>query len=238
VPGAKDAVQLDSVSVQLNGRQILRELTAAIPAGAITGLLGPSGAGKTTLMRVIVGLQRADGQATVLELKAGNPGLRHQLGYMTQAASVYQDLTVDENLGYFAALVGAGSAELQAIRDKVGLSSHRQQLISNLSGGERTRVSLAAALLGRPRLLVLDEPTVGLDPVLRASLWQQFRELAAAGTSLVVSSHVMDEAEHCDHLLLLREGRLIATGSPAAIMKRTKTQRMEAAFLSLVGEAV
>lgn len=231
------AIQLERIEVKIGDRQILQDLSASIPAGAITGLLGPSGAGKTTLMRALVGLKRVQGgKLVVLGDKPGSPALRRRTGYMTQAVSVYQDLTVGENLNYFAALVAAPRAQVNEIIDRVSLEECKNQLVSSLSGGQRARVSLAAALLGRPKLLVLDEPTVGLDPVLRQELWAQFRELAAGGTTLVISSHVMEEAEHCHYLLLMREGSVIASGSPRQIMKSVSAQTMEQAFLLIVRE--
>lgn len=228
------AIKLKNLSVALDGQPVLTHLYAEISEGRITGLLGPSGAGKTTLMRVLVGLQRpTGGQAEVLGLPAGSGRLRGQIGYVTQNQSVYLDLTVRENLDYFAALWGGG-ADPAAVLEQVHLGDFAGRLVRDLSGGQRSRVSLAAALLGRPRLLVLDEPTVGLDPVLRQELWQIFDQLAGAGTSLLVSSHVMDEAQRCHELLLLREGRILTQESPGGLMRRTHTESVEDAFLRLV----
>jgi ABC-2 type transport system ATP-binding protein len=235
---ATPAIELSRLSVRLDGTTVLADLDVAIVAGKITGLLGPSGAGKTTLMRVIVGLQRpAHGRATIFGQPAGRPALRRQIGYVTQSLSVYPDLTVSENLRYFGAMVGATPAQIATTLQAVDLEPYARQLVKTLSGGQRARVSLAAALLGQPRLLVLDEPTVGLDPVLRQRLWQQFHELAASGTTLLISSHVMEEAERCQELLLLREGRLLATGTPAALKRQTASPTIEAAFLRLVEAA-
>jgi ABC-2 type transport system ATP-binding protein len=156
---------------------------------------------------------------------------------VTQAPSVYADLTVRENLRYFAAVVGAPGSDVDRVVDEVGLGSHADVVVGRLSGGQEARVSLAAALLGEPELLVLDEPTVGLDPVLRRDLWGLFRDLAERGTTLVVSSHVMDEATHCDRLLLLREGRLLADDTLDGLLTRTGTSDVEAAFLALVEDA-
>lgn len=230
-----NAISLDNLSVRLGGQPVLSGLTAELPAGKIIGLLGPSGAGKTTLMRVLVGLQQpTSGQAAVLGMPAGSRQLRGQVGYMTQAQSVYQDLTVRENLIYFAALAKEQSNP-QAVLEQVRLEDFAGRLVRDLSGGQKSRVSLAAALLGRPKVLVLDEPTVGLDPVLRQELWEIFDSLVKAGVTLMVSSHVMDEARHCDQLLLLREGRILAQDSPDALMRRTHTETVEDAFLRLVG---
>lgn len=213
---------------------MLRDVSASIRAGQDTGLLGPSGCGKTTLMRSIVGVQRiAGGSVEVLGEPAGSPGLRHRVGYVTQAPSVYADLTVEENLDFFAAVVGASAAKARVL-SIVGLGGAEDRVVGRLSGGQRSRVSLAVALLGQPDLLVLDEPTVGLDPVLRRQLWATFSDLAAAGTTIIVSSHVMDEAQRCDRLLLMREGALIADDSPEALLQSTGAADVESAFLSLI----
>ncbi len=203
--------------------------------GEVTGLLGPSGCGKSTLMRSLVGVQIIEsGTVTVLGLPAGHKDLRHRIGYVTQAPSVYDDLTVTENLRFFAQVLGADDAEVGRCIDAVALGDQRHDVVANLSGGQWSRTSLAVALLGRPELLVLDEPTVGLDPVLRRDLWAMFHDLADAGAAVLVSSHVMDEAERCDRLLLMREGRLLADETPAALLRATGCDDIESAFLSLV----
>jgi ABC-2 type transport system ATP-binding protein len=214
---------------------VLSGLTFEVPAASVTGLLGPSGCGKTTLMRSAIGVQRIrSGTLTVLGRPAGDPALRRQVGYASQGASVYLDLTVIENLRYFAAALRAAPSDVPRVIEEVDLTAHANSLTGRLSGGERSRVSLAVALLGTPRLLVLDEPTVGLDPVLREQLWDLFARLAEAGMTLLVSSHVMDEAERCDALLLMREGRLLAHETPAALKERTGTQDLDSAFLHLL----
>jgi ABC-2 type transport system ATP-binding protein len=230
-----NAIEVEHLVVARGKRRVLHGLTCAIPSGTVTGLLGPSGSGKTTLMRAIVGVQRVEsGTVTVLGRPAGSASLRDKIGYLTQAPSVYADLTVQENARYFASLYGAGAAAAdQAIID-VGLAEARSQLVGTLSGGQRARASLACAILGRPRLLVLDEPTVGQDPVLRNELWQRFHALAKDGTTLLVSSHVMDEAGRCDRLLFIREGLLIADDTPASVRQRTGTDDLEEAFLRLI----
>ena len=213
---------------------MLPGISLEIRRGAVTGLLGPNGSGKTTLIRSIVGVQVIeDGEVTVLGAPAGSPELRRVVGYVTQAPSVYGDLTVRENLHYFARILAAGAERVDAAIRTVALRAHADQVVGTLSGGERSRVSLASALVGRPQLLVLDEPTVGLDPVLRRDLWQTFHELADGGASLLVSSHVMDEADRCDDLVLLRDGRIVATGSPDELRRRTGMDDLEAAFLAL-----
>src|SRR3954470_991638 len=229
------AVTVTDLVVHRGARRVLHEVGCAIPPGQVTGLLGPSGSGKSTLMRAIVGVQQVrSGQVTVLDRPAGAATLRSRVGYVTQAPSVYADLTVRENARYFAALYGRGAAAADGAIADVGLSDAAGQLVENLSGGQRSRASLACALVGEPELLVLDEPTVGLDPVLREELVIRFHALAAAGTTLIVSSHVMDEAGRCDRLLLLREGRLLSDSTPAELRSRAGTDDLEAAFLSLV----
>jgi ABC-2 type transport system ATP-binding protein len=233
--GADPAVSIEHLTVVRGKRTALEDVTVRIAEGTITGVLGPSGCGKTTLIRSIVGTQIiAGGTVTVLGRPAGSPELRHRVGYVTQDPTIYEDLRVLDNVRYFASLYGSdATAADEAIRN-VGLDDHRTALCGNLSGGQRTRVSLACALVAHPDLLVLDEPTVGLDPVLRVDLWEQFRLLARNGTTLLVSSHVMDEADHCGDLLLLREGRLLAHTTPTQLREDTGCQSLEAAFLSVI----
>ena len=233
----KNAVEIAGLTVVRGGRTVLEGLDLAIGDG-VTGLLGPSGCGKTTLLRCLAGVQRvASGEVTIFGEPAGSAPLRHRLGYVTQAASVYDDLTVVENLRFFARVLGVDRDDVDRAVAAVDLDSHRDQVVGRLSGGQRSRASLAVALLGSPSLLVLDEPTVGLDPVLRRDLWALFHRIADAGAAVFVSSHVMDEADRCDRLLLMREGRIIADGSPADIRQRTGSDDIEAAFLRVVEEA-
>jgi ABC-2 type transport system ATP-binding protein len=229
------AVVVDGLRVFRGTREVLPGISLTVPRGQVVGLLGPNGGGKTTLLRSIVGVQIiASGTVTVLGEPAGSPALRSRVGYVTQDASVYADLTVRANLTYFAALAGASRTEVERIIETVDLTSDIDTRVDRLSGGQRSRVSLAAALVGSPELLILDEPTVGLDPVLRRDLWAQFRRLARDGTTLLVSSHVMDEATQCDRLLLLREGRLLADESPEGLLARTGAPDAEQAFFSLI----
>jgi ABC-2 type transport system ATP-binding protein len=231
-----DAIEIDELMVRFGSRDILRSITARVAFGRITGLLGPSGAGKTTLMRVIVGVQRfTAGRVRVLGRPAGAPELRHAVGYVTQAPSVYADLTVTENLRYFARLVGVDQTRIDDILTLVDLRTQAHQLAGTLSGGELSRASLAIALLGKPKLLVLDEPTVGLDPLLRRSLWRTFHDLAADGVTLLVSTHVMDEADRCDDLMLLRDGQVLAAGTGVELRERAHAATIEDAFLTLAG---
>lgn len=229
------AIRVEDLRVVRGGRTALDGVTVHVAGGAITGLLGPSGCGKTTLMRSIVGTQIVvGGKITVLGKPAGSPELRHRVGYVTQDATVYADLSVLENVRYFAALCGAHPRDVDEAISVVGLDDHRKALAGNLSGGQRTRASLACALVAHPDLLVLDEPTVGLDPVLRVDLWDRFRRLARGGTTLLISSHVMDEADHCEDLLLMREGRVLAHATPHRLREETGCQSLEEAFLSII----
>jgi ABC-2 type transport system ATP-binding protein len=230
-----NAVEVRNLVVRRGTIDVLRGLNCTIAKGAVTGLLGPSGSGKTTLMRCIVGTQLiTGGQVTVLGSPAGSAALRHRVGYMPQQPTIYDDLRVIDNVRYFAALAGVDAQAADDSVESVDLQRHRGDYCANLSGGQRARVSLACALVGRPDLLVLDEPTIGLDPVLRAELWHQFQTLARRGTTLLVSSHVMDEAEHCGDLLLMREGRLLARTSPRRLREETGCTSMEEAFLSVI----
>jgi ABC-2 type transport system ATP-binding protein len=234
--GAADAViDVENLRVIMGKRVALEDITVRIARGTITGLLGPSGCGKTTLMRSVVGTQIIEGgTVTVLGHPAGSAELRHRVGYVTQDPTIYDDLRVIDNVRYFAALTGVDAASADEAIATVGLDDHRTALCGNLSGGQRTRASLACALVSHPDLLVLDEPTVGLDPVLRVDLWEQFHRLAADGTTLLVSSHVMDEADHCGDLLLMREGHLLAHTTPTKLREDTGCQSLEEAFLSVI----
>jgi len=230
------AISIDRLHVVRGGNDVLRDLTLDIPRGRITGLLGPSGCGKTTLMRAIVGVQVvAAGEVTVLGRPAGAKELRSRVAYVTQAPSVYDDLSIEANLRYFQRLYGARPAKVFEAIATVGLSGHAHRLVRELSGGQRARASLATALLADPEVLILDEPTVGLDPVLRTELWSMFRRLADGGATLLVSSHVMDEAERCDELILMREGLVLAQATLPDLLARTGAPDVEAAFLHLVG---
>lgn len=234
-PDRDAAVVITGLRVDRGQLTALHDVSLTVPRGSITGLLGPSGCGKTTLMRAVVGTQIiTEGDVQVLGAPAGAKQLRRRVGYVTQAPSIYDDLTVSGNVGYFAALFGRSSDDAAAAIESVGLTDRRHHTGSQLSGGQRTRVSLACALVADPDLIVLDEPTVGLDPVLRADLWDRFTDLAARGRTLLISSHVMDEADHCDRLLLMREGRVLAQLSPAELRAQTGETSLEQAFLTLI----
>ena len=232
-----DAIRIEDLRVVRGGRLVLPGVSLSVASGSVTGLLGPSGSGKTTLIRAIVGVQIVEsGTVEVLGEAAGSPSVRARVGYVTQAPSVYPDLTVRENLTYFARVLGAPNGRVESVIETVALGERSRQAVRTLSGGERARASLATALLNEPELLVLDEPTVGLDPVLRRDLWDTFHRLADAGATLLVSSHVMDEADRCDDLVLLRDGRIVAVAKPDELRRRTGVTKLEDAFLALVEE--
>jgi len=232
---AEPAIAVHDLLVRRGGVDVLHRISLDVPAGTVTGLLGPSGCGKSTLMRAIVGVQVvASGTVTVLGEPAGSRSLRARVGYVTQAPSVYGDLSVRENLRYFAAVLGTAPARVDAVIEAVGMSAFAGRVVGSLSGGQRARVSLATALLNEPPLLVLDEPTVGLDPLLRRDLWETFAGLAEAGTTLLVSSHVMDEADRCNHLLLMREGHILAAETPQALCDATGEDDLGEAFVRTI----
>jgi ABC-2 type transport system ATP-binding protein len=229
------SIEIDRLVVDRGGRRVLQDISFESRQGTVTGVLGPSGCGKSTLIRSIVGVQIVrSGSVRVLGTAAGAPELRRRVRYVTQAPSVYADLTVGENARYFARLLGLDHHAATLAVQQVGLAEAVDQLVGTLSGGQRTRASLACALVGEPELLVLDEPTVGLDPVVREEIWGTFHDLADRGATLLVSSHVMDEAGRCDQLLLMRDGRLLADASPGDIRQRCGTDDLEQAFLRLI----
>jgi ABC-2 type transport system ATP-binding protein len=230
-----NSIEVEGLDVVRGGQHALSGISLAIGEGTVTGLLGPSGSGKTTLIRAMVGVQRVTrGEVRVLGLAAGSPALRHTVGYVTQAASVYRDLTVRENLRYFASVLGVTSRRIADVISLVSLGAEADARVDRLSGGQQSRVSLATALLGEPKVLLLDEPTVGLDPVLREDLWSLFDQLARTGVTLLVSSHVMEEATRCQRLLLLREGRMLADETPDGLLRQTGAVDLDEAFLRLV----
>ncbi len=232
------AIQIEQLSVMIEGQTILDKVDLEIESGRIIGLLGPSGAGKTTLIRALVGLQSiSSGKLTIFGQAAGSSKLRGQIGYMPQTAAIYPDLTLRQNLEYFATMAGQPTSQVSKILLQVDLNAQEHQLAATLSGGQASRASLAVALLTSPKLLVLDEPTVGVDPVLRQQLWAIFGQLATAGTTLLVTSHIMDEASRCEQLILIRNGQILANGSPEELSAQTKSDDIEGAFLDLVENA-
>ena len=232
---AEPAIAVRDLLVRRGGVDVLHGISLEVLAGTVTGLLGPSGCGKSTLMRAIVGVQIvASGTVTVLGEPAGSRSLRARVGYVTQAPSVYGDLSVRENLRYFAAVLGTPPERVDAVIATVGMDAFAGRVVGSLSGGQRARVSLATALLNEPPLLVLDEPTVGLDPLLRRDLWETFAGLAEAGTTLLVSSHVMDEADRCSHLLLMRDGHILAAQTPEELRGETGEDDLGEAFVRTI----
>jgi ABC-2 type transport system ATP-binding protein len=217
-----DAVAVDHIDLE-------------VVSGEFLSLLGPSGCGKTTLMRTVVGNQKITaGSATVLGQAAGAKSLRRRIGYVTQSPSIYRDLTTVENVRYFAALYGIGMQRVHEVVEAVGLTGQKTDVAGNLSGGQQGRVSLACALVCDPDLLILDEPTVGLDPLLRVELWEQFVDMADRGKTLLISSHAMDEARQCAELILMRDGAILAHAEPDAILRQTNCADLEEAFVALV----
>jgi len=229
------ALAIEGLVVERSGATVLTNLSFEVPAGSLVGLLGPSGSGKSTLLRSLLGAQRISaGRVEVLGRSAGSPALRSRVGYMAQSSAIYLDLSVEQNVTYFAAVLDCAKSEVPRVIDLVALTPLRKRLVSSLSGGERVRVSLAIALLGAPPLMLLDEPTVGLDPLLRRDLWQTFTDIMAAGSTVLVSSHVMDEAARCERLLLLRGGNLLFDATPADLLATTGAATFDDAFIALI----
>lgn len=231
----KDATNDDAVVMEHASARIVDNATFVLPRGSMTALVGPSGSGKTTLMRMIVGTQaNVQGNVSVLGKPAGHANLRSKVTYATQAASVFEDLTVKENIDYVRSIYQLSKQRRDAIIERLGLQEHADTLCGRLSGGQRSRVSLAMALLPSPELMVLDEPTVGLDPLLRRELWEMFHELVHEGTTLIISSHILDEADQCEHVLFVDEGR-VEHATRDDVLARTGTDSMEDAFLEVMG---
>jgi ABC-2 type transport system ATP-binding protein len=234
------AVETRNLTKMFGHFTALDKLNLTIELNAIHGLLGPNGAGKTTAIKLLCGLLKpTGGEAYVLGKKVPDRSLLPQIGYMPQETALYTDLTVHHNLSLYGELYGLSGRRI-AEREKellrfIALEKWRDSLVANLSGGMKHRVSLACSMIHEPKLLFLDEPTVGVDPELRASFWEYFNGLQKAGVTIVLTTHYMDEAQHCDKIGLIRQGRLIAEGTPGDIVKRTNTTNLEDAFLALAG---
>lgn len=235
-PARGPAVEASDLRVRRGGQEILHGLDVSLEPGTITGLLGPSGCGKTTLMRTLVGVQRYRGRVSVLGHAPGARAVRGRVGYVTQDLAVYKDLTARQNIRYFAALAGRRALGVQEVIETVGLADVADRPVSSYSGGQAGRVSLGCALVANPDLLVMDEPTVGLDPLTREELWASFRSMAEVGTTLLVSSHVMDEAFRCDRVLLMRQGHILASATAEELLARTGQETIDAAFLAVIKE--
>lgn len=237
----RPAIKIKNIKVNLGKNFFaLKDVNLEFQTGKITGLIGPSGAGKTTLMRCIVGRQKiTSGSIEILGTEAGSKKLRAEVSYMTQNVSIYNDLTVKQNLAYFSTMQGMSGRAKKQVVDKIietlDLNKNVNQIASSLSGGQRQRLSLAVALIGYKPIMILDEPTVGLDPVLREQMWELFRKLASEGKTILISSHVMDEAERCDDLVLVRDGKIIAHETPRELCLKTESKNVEESFLKLVG---
>jgi ABC-2 type transport system ATP-binding protein len=239
-PGPGPAVEAIGLHKHFGPIRAVDGVDMALPPGRIYGLLGPNGSGKTTLIRLLMGLASAtSGSARVLGVDMPSRSNLTRIGYMTQSDGIYPELSVWENLSFFASLYGqTDKAQMKQALELVELHARLGTPALDLSGGMRRRLSMACALVHKPTVMFLDEPTVGVDPALRVQFWSHFRELAAAGATLLVSSHVMDEADRCDELLFIREGKVLAQGAPKELRKRAGTNDLEAAFLKFAGEEV
>jgi len=233
----KDDVCIRDLEKDFGGVKAVNKLSLRVKHGEIYGLLGPNGAGKTTVIKILCGLLRpSSGEAYVLDTKVPDPRTASRIGYMPQELAMYRGLTVHENLAFYGEVFGLSKQQIdtreQALLKLIDLQASRDTLVDQLSGGMQHRTSLACALLHEPQLLFLDEPTVGVDPDLRASFWQYFEELRDSGITILITTHYMDEARHCDRIGFMREGRLIAEGSPQELLELTQTDSLEDAFLS------
>ncbi|MUT67431.1 ABC transporter ATP-binding protein [Paenibacillus sp. NEAU-GSW1] len=233
-------IRIEGVNKYFDKKSVLNDIRLSISRSEVFGLLGPSGSGKTTLIKLIVGIERAaSGDLYVLNEKMPNLSMMHKIGYMAQSDALYSELTAVQNLDFFASIFGLKGAikkqRIAEVTELVNLSHDLNKLVINYSGGMKRRLSLAIAMLHKPEILILDEPTVGIDPVLRQSIWGELRRLSKNGTTVLVTTHVMDEAEKCDHLGMIRDGRLIAIGSPEELKQESSSESLEQAFLKFGG---
>ncbi|QGQ96993.1 ABC transporter ATP-binding protein [Paenibacillus psychroresistens] len=237
---SNSCVKVDHVYKKFGNQVVLQDITLEVPKSQIFGLLGPSGSGKTTLVKLISGIDVAtSGDIRLLDVSMPKLEMMNQIGYMSQSDALYMELSAQENLEFFAALFGLNAAarkiRIQEVMELVDLQAFLKKSVASYSGGMKRRLSLAIALLHKPKVLILDEPTVGIDPVLRKSIWDEFTRLSQQGTTIIVTTHVMDEADKCHRLGMIREGKLIAVGSPAELKQQTGTNTIEEAFLYYEG---
>ncbi|WP_010197557.1 heme ABC exporter ATP-binding protein CcmA [Bacillus sp. m3-13] len=238
-----EVCKVSNLSISFGKQEVLKDINLSISKGEIFGFLGPSGAGKTTLVKAIAGLQPINnGEVEVLTRKMPTLSLSEKIGYMAQSDALYQDLTAQENLQFFSSLYKLNRIDrkkrIHEVMELVNLSEHLNKPVQQFSGGMKRRLSLAISLLHNPEILILDEPTVGIDPLLRKSIWQELKALSKAGTTVLVTTHVMDEAQKCDRLAMIREGELLAVGSTEELQRKTGTTSMEDAFLTFGGATV
>ncbi|MCD4840336.1 ABC transporter ATP-binding protein [Neobacillus sedimentimangrovi] len=229
-------IKISNVSKSFEKKEVIKDITFTIPSGEICCLLGPSGSGKTTLIRLMIGAIAADtGNIQLNNIQMPNLKILKKIGYMPQNDALYDDLSAESNLRFFGGLYHLGKSKLdqriEEVLELVDLTEHRKKLVRNFSGGMKKRLSLAASILHQPDVLFLDEPTVGIDPVLRRTIWDQFQEIKKSGTTIIVSTHVMDEVTECDKAALIYNGSLIEYDSVEKLLKKTNTGRVEELFL-------
>lgn len=235
-------VEMTNVNKSFGSKQVLYDISLQVASGEILGLLGPSGSGKSTIIKLINGVDRSNtGEVYVLGEKMPNLALMNQIGYMAQADALYGDLTAAENISFFSSMYKLSKSKqkqrMHEVMELVDLSAHLKKQVKNYSGGMKRRLSLAIALIHEPAILILDEPTVGIDPILKKAIWQELRKLNQQGTTMIITTHVMDEVENCHTLGMIRDGRLIAFGTPEQLKNATSSRTIEEAFLYYGGTA-
>ncbi|WP_203289347.1 ABC transporter ATP-binding protein [Metabacillus sp. cB07] len=238
---SEPAIVLQSVSKSFGKKEVIQDVTFKVDKGEIFGLLGPSGSGKTTIIKMIVGIEEpTNGEASVLGVRMPDLNMLKNIGFMAQSDALYSELTGKENVSFFASLSGLRGKNkkerIEYVLDLVNLAEHAGKRTGDYSGGMKRRLSLAIAMLNEPQVLVLDEPTVGIDPILRQSIWEELERIRQSGTAIVVTTHVMDEAEKCGRIGFVRDGKLIAAGTPEELKSEAKTATIEGAFLAYGGE--